>query len=239
MTILLTNDDGYASEGIRVLAEALRSQGHETWVFAPDAERSGQSHAMTLRHPLKLRRHAEREYSCSGTPADCVILAGHGVLPCKPEAVISGINRGPNLGTDLVYSGTAAAARQASMLGIPGIALSLAEFREPFLYDGLAYTVAEGLEELLRLWNPEVFINVNAPSGPAERRFAFRESRPCRRTYHDTLKVFDGADGHSYCFFTDGRVESVEAEGSDERAVRDGYASVSRVLVYPVAEPAE
>jgi 5'-nucleotidase len=236
MTILLTNDDGYTSEGIRVLAEALRAKGHDAWIFAPDAERSGQSHAMTLRHPLKLRKHGEREYSCSGTPADCVILASHGVLPCKPDIVISGINRGPNLGTDLIYSGTAAAARQASMIGLPGIALSLAEFTEPFRYRALAATVADGLDELIGLWHEEIFININAPNADDDVRFAFKEGEPSRRVYKDVLKVFEGPDGHSYCFFTDGRVETVAQPGSDEDVLRQGYASITKVLVYPVAE---
>ena len=239
MTVLLTNDDGYASEGIRVLAVAIRAQGHDAWIFAPDSERSGQSHAMTLRHPLKLRRHAEREYSCSGTPADCVILAGHGVLPCKPDVVLSGINRGPNLGTDLIYSGTAAAARQASMAGMPGIALSLAEFKEPFRYDALARSVAERLEELVSLWTPEVFININAPNADESFRFEFRWGQPCRRVYKDTLKVFEGSDGHAYCFYTDGYVETPEQERSDEAMVRAGFASISRILVYPCAEASE
>jgi len=118
MRILLTNDDGYASDGIKALAVALGGE-HEVWTLAPDSERSGMSHSMSLRQPLKIRKLAEREYCCSGTPADCVILASHGVLPFSPDVVVSGINRGPNLGTDLVYSGTAAAARQASMNGVP------------------------------------------------------------------------------------------------------------------------
>ncbi|TFG84442.1 MAG: 5'/3'-nucleotidase SurE [Spirochaetales bacterium] len=238
MNILLTNDDGYSSDGIRALAVAARNEGHEVWIFAPDSERSAQSHAMTLRNPLKVRRHADREYSCSGTPADCVILAGHGVLPFKPDIVVSGINRGPNLGTDLIYSGTAAAARQASMIGIPGIAVSLAEFREPFRYRALAATVIERLPELISLWTPELFININAPNAEDDHRYEFVESVPSRRVYMDTLKVFEGPDGHSYCFFTDGRVETEPLEGSDEQAVGRGAASISRIFVYPRSEEA-
>jgi len=104
----------------------------------------------------KIRKLAEHEYTCSGSPADCVILAGHGVIPFKPEIVISGINRGPNLGTDLVYSGTAAAARQATILGIPGIAVSLATYVGPFQYDALARLVADRLDYFLDLWTPDV-----------------------------------------------------------------------------------
>ncbi|MBN1518827.1 MAG: 5'/3'-nucleotidase SurE [Spirochaetales bacterium] len=235
MNILVTNDDGYMSDGLKVLSEALEAQGHTAWVFAPDGERSGQSHAMTLRHPLKIRKLSEREYSCSGTPADCVILAGHGVLPVKPDLVVSGINRGPNLGTDLIYSGTAAAARQASMNGIPGIAVSLAEFSAPFRYAAVAYTLAERLDELMALWNPDVFLNINAPNADDAHRFELVSCVPSTRLYHDTMKIFDGPDGHSYCFFTDGRVETVKAANTDEDVVSSGRASLTRVLVYPQA----
>ncbi len=236
MRILLTNDDGYAADGIKALQASLGG-AHEVWLFAPESERSGMSHAMSLRHPIKTRKLAEREYSCSGTPADCVILTGHGVLPFKPDVVVSGINRGPNLGTDLVYSGTAAAARQASMIGIPGIAVSLAEFAAPFRYESLAALVADELDRLVSMWTPEVFININAPGTLPGHRYRMVDALPCRRVYKDVLKVFDGPDGHSYCFFTDGKVESREAEGTDEEAVRNGFAAVSRVLVHPLSEP--
>lgn len=235
MRILLTNDDGYAAEGIKALQRTL-GERHEVWLFAPESERSGMSHAMSLRHPVKTRKMAEREYSCSGTPADCVILSGHAALPFTPDLVVSGINRGPNLGTDLIYSGTAAAARQASLAGIPGIAVSLAEFSAPFEYSALATLVADQLDFFVSLWNPDVFININAPGAPDGHRYRLMETVPCRRIYKDVLKIFDGPDGHSYCFFTDGKVESREADGSDEAAVRMGFASFSRVLVHPQAE---
>jgi len=234
MRILLTNDDGYASEGIRALAAALGAR-HDVCVFAPDSERSGMSHAMSLRHPVKVRKHDDDGYSCSGTPADCVILAGHGVIPFRPDVVVSGINRGPNLGTDLIYSGTAAAARQASMNGLPGIAVSLATFRPPFRFSALAALVAGELDYLVSLWNPEVFINVNAPDAEDGHGYRIVEAAPCRRVYRDTLKVFEAPDGYSYCFFTDGSVESVYAEGSDDDVVSRGFAAVTRVSVYPEA----
>jgi len=167
MKILLTNDDGYSSEGILALERALGTD-HEVWTMAPDSERSGMSHSMSLRHPLKIRKLADRRYSCSGTPADCVILAAHGVIPFVPDVVVSGINRGPNLGTDLIYSGTAAAARQATLNGIPGIAVSLATYTGPFRYDALANLVADRLDYLVSLWAPDVFVNLNAPEEPED-----------------------------------------------------------------------
>jgi 5'-nucleotidase len=234
MRILLTNDDGYASEGINALAIAL-GVDHEVWTIAPDSERSGMSHAMSLRHPLKIRKMDERAYTCSGTPADCVILALHGVIPFKPDIVVSGINRGPNLGTDLVYSGTAAAARQATLNGIPGIAVSLATYTSPFKYTALARMVADRLDFFLSQWDENVFININAPVAEDDFIYEVVPGIPGRRIYKDTLKFFDGPDGYSYSFFMDGYVDSSEQEGTDEYLVDKGFAVYTRVMAYPCA----
>jgi 5'-nucleotidase len=232
MKILLTNDDGYASEGLKALQKSLGAS-HEVWVMAPDSERSGMSHAMSLRHPLKIRKLDEQGYSCSGTPADCVILAMHGVIPFKPDIVVSGINRGPNLGTDLIYSGTAAAARQATLNGIPGIAVSLATFTPPFRYDALARLVADRLDWLLSQWDDQVFININAPDAHDEFKYELLEAFPSHRIYKDTIKFFDGPDGYSYSFFMDGHVDTTKETGSDEDVIGRGLASYTRVLAYP------
>jgi 5'-nucleotidase len=232
MRILLTNDDGYTAQGIMVLAEVLAAN-HQICVFAPDRERSAQSHAMTLRDPLVIRQYDEQIYSCSGTPADCVILTSHGAIPFQPELVISGINRGPNLGTDLVYSGTAAAARQAVMSGIPGIAVSLASYKAPFHYKALARLVAERLPELLAFTDNETFLNINAANAPEDHQYEMAWTGLSRRIYSDVLKTVTAADGSIYCFYTDGRVDTVEQAGSDEHAVRKGMASISRIHIHP------
>lgn len=236
MRILLTNDDGFAADGIAALETAL-GRNHEVWTVAPDSERSGMSHAMSLRHPLKIKKMSDRSYACSGTPADCVILSLHGILPFKPDIVVSGINRGPNLGTDLVYSGTAAAARQAALTGVPGIAVSLATFTGPFKYKALAELIAGKLEFLLSLWDRDVFINVNAPPADDPESYELVPSTPSRRIYKDTLKFFDGPDGYSYSFFMDGHVDTTEEPGSDEDMVNQGFAAYTRVAAYPCAAP--
>lgn len=231
MRILVSNDDGFRAEGLAALVAEL-SKEHEVWVFAPDQERSGVSHAMSLRGPGKVRRHGDRLYSCSGTPADCVILAGLGAIPFSPEVVVSGINRGPNLGTDIIYSGTCAAARQAALAGLPGIAVSCASFEEPLRYGAAAAFVARELSRLTTSCAPGVFINVNAPSSDdpgLEGRWAI----PCRRSYNDRLAAFAAPDGHTYCFLTDGRVETSEEEFSDHAIVARGYVAVTPVLVHP------
>jgi 5'-nucleotidase len=166
-----------------------------------------------------------------------VLLAVHGAVPFKPDVVVSGINRGANLGTDLVYSGTAAAARQAVMCGIPGIALSLAVHKPPFRFGAIARLAAARLDYLLANMVPDSFVNLNAPDSEPDKVFEIKWSNPCRRIYKDTMKVHEGPDGFSYCFYTDGHVLSVEEDDSDEHAVRQGFAAASLIAVYPQALP--
>jgi 5'-nucleotidase len=231
MRILLTNDDGFGAEGLTVLAQALGRE-HEVWVFAPDKERSGVSHALTLGAAGKVKKVGERQYTCSGTPADCVILALLGAIGFAPEIVVSGINRGPNLGTDVVYSGTCAAAREAVLSGIPGIAVSCASRAEVMRYGAAAAFTLANLETLAASCSGDAFMNVNAPSGddcPAGAEW----SEPCRRVYGNELKSFEGPDGFSYCFLTGGYPDLRHEAASDYSVVSAGKVSVSPILVHP------
>lgn len=124
MRILVSNDDGFESPGIQALADAAAAFG-TVWVVAPEREQSAQSHSLTLQSPLRARRRGDRRYIVNGTPADCIYLGIHGLMDGPPDLVLSGINRGSNLGNDVHYSGTVAAAREASFTGIPAIAFSL------------------------------------------------------------------------------------------------------------------
>jgi 5'-nucleotidase len=241
MNILVTNDDGIAAEGLEALVAELGklcgpdgNQLHAITVIAPDTERSGVSHGMTLRHPTKVRRLNEGFYSCSGTPADCVIVAGLGIVKEKIDLVVSGINRGPNLGTDIVYSGTCAAARQAALVGIPAIAVSCAGHLEPLNYKAAAAFVASNLEPLLAAWKPDSFINVNAPSSP-EVDLEALWSIPGRNRYNDTLKCFDGVDGYTYCFLAEGRQERTPNSISDHHVVSLGKIALSLIDINPEA----
>lgn len=237
MKILVTNDDGIHCEGIRVLAEEL-GRDHEVWVFSPDGDRSGSSHSMTLRSPGKVRALDERTYTCSGMPADCVILAFRGAIPFRPELVVSGINRGPNLGTDIVYSGTAAAARQAVLHGIPGIAVSLATYGPAFDFRPAARFVRSNLDALLAAWDASVFLNVNVPPGPdADTRGAVF-ARPGKRTYRDSLHTFVAPDGFTYCFLTGETIDNAGEEAADTSVVDSGLIAVTKVLVDPQVPPA-
>jgi 5'-nucleotidase len=233
MRILVSNDDGIHSEGLRVLVDELR-RDHEVWVLAPDQERSGVSHAMSLRTAGKIRKVAENEYSCSGTPVDCLILAGLGAIPFIPDVVVSGINRGPNLGTDIVYSGTCGAARQATFQGIPAIAVSCATFREPLRYLAGASFVRRHLAALMAQCTRDCFINVNAPSSDRE-NLAGRWALPSRRRYEDKLRSFEAPDGFTYCFLSDTIIETDPVPGSDHEVVAEGDVAVSAILAYPQA----
>lgn len=241
MHILVTNDDGIHAEGIGVLVRVLKSMKkedgsplHEITVVAPEGERSGISHATTLRRPTKLRKLSEGTYSCSGTPADCVIVGGLHILGRKPDIVISGINRGPNLGTDIIYSGTCGAARQAALVNIPAIAASCASLEPDLDYMGTAAFIAGNLDALAGMWKPDTFVNVNAPSSP-DVNMKGMWTVPGRNRYNDSMKCFDGPDGYTYCFLTEGRHERTEDEKSDHRAVEKGYVAVSLINIHPEA----
>ena len=137
MRILLTNDDGIHSEGIRQLEKTLGAR-HELWLVAPESEKSGGSHSITLKDSIRARCMGEHRFACRGTTADCVIISLLGLIPPKVDMVISGVNHGPNLGTDILFSGTAAGARQGALMGVPSVAISLGAYAPPFDFSGAA-----------------------------------------------------------------------------------------------------
>lgn len=232
MKILVTNDDGIHCDGLKILADELGKE-HEVWIFAPDGDRSGTSHSMTLRSPSKVRRLGDRVFTCSGMPVDCVMMVRMGAVPFKPDIVVSGINCGPNLGTDILYSGTAAAARQAVLYDIPGIAVSLVSYKPPFEFRPAARFIRKNLDNLVNLWDDDVFINVNVPPLPNADETEALLAKPGRRRYSDSLHAFEAPDGYSYCFVTGGMAESEIDPFSDIDIVNSGRVAVSRVMVHP------
>ena len=232
MKILLTNDDGVHAEGLLALAKYLE-KNHDVWVVAPDRNRSGVSHGITMGEPLKICQLAEKRFSCSGVPVDCTFNGINGILQENPDVVISGINKGPNLGTDIVFSGTAAAARQASFYDIPGIAVSLASFEKNLDYSALAEFVSKNIESLVTLCQKDIFLNINADSLSSYKGYKFTSLS--KRSYKDKVSVYNAPDGKLYSFFVGGGVESFGDEDSDEKAVSEGYVSISRVLSQPVS----
>jgi 5'-nucleotidase len=232
MRILLTNDDGIAAEGLVALAAALSSE-HEVWILAPDKERSGVSHALTLGAPCRIRQVGERAFSCSGTPSDCVVFAALGAIGVKPDIVVSGINRGPNLGTDIVYSGTCAAASEAVLSGIPGIAVSCASRDARLLYGAAASFVLRNLSDLVASCSGgDVFVNVNAPSSDEDGLRA-EWCSPCARVYGNELESFEAPDGFKYHFLTGGGMDVLSGDSNDFNVVSAGKISLSLILVRP------
>ena len=235
MNILLTNDDGINSEGLQKLAEILRIRlKHRVFVIAPDSNRSGVSHAISfINGPVVLCAAGEDAWSCSGLPVDCVMAGVLGAFPEKPDLVLSGINQGANLGTDIIFSGTAAAARQASLLGVPGIALSLdGDGHSPFFWNMAVSWIADHLVELLAFRGEDSFVNVNIPNredGP----LGIISSWPGVKNYNGTVSVKNNPDGGCLCRLEPGKEKAEEESGTDCDVVARNYVSVSVIVNHP------
>lgn len=234
MKILLTNDDGIGCEGIWALKKAFEAEGsHQLYMVAPEENRSGISHGITMQGPIRLRQKERAVWACSGTPADCVIVSLLGDIAIKPDLIISGINEGPNLGTDIIYSGTASAARQGALHGIPSLAVSMGSHSKPFYYDTAARYIINHVDELLSLWEVDTFLNINIPNSSSEPA-AYRLTHASRRRYNDQVVRFDAPDGHNYCFMDGGAIETREDDGSDWHVVEQGLVSISKIYIHPV-----
>ena len=234
MNILLTNDDGIESQGILKLAQTLRSKGgYNVFILAPDSNRSGISHGLSIvSGPIKLTEVSKDTWTCGGFPADCVILAVLGVLPFKPDIIVSGINQGPNVGIDILYSGTAAAARQGALMGLPSVAFSL-NAKDNCNWEMAALYSAEHLDEFLEMWESDIFINVNIPnkaSGPD----GMVKTRPVDKNYNDTLSVSREPGGGSLVYLVPGRETAEKTEGTDWEALSKNLVSASLVYTHPV-----
>lgn len=226
MKILCTNDDGYLATGIRVLASAARSLGPVT-VVAPDREQSATSHSLTLHHPLRARRSIDGAWIVDGTPTDCVILAVNELLDDRPDLCVSGINQGPNLGEDVLYSGTVAGAMEATVIGIPAVALSYTGDRYEEI-EGWEPVVSRLLERLLAYPAPEhTLFNVNLPACAPDEVRGIRITSLGRRRYSESITRANDPSGREYFWIGGGSVHWRGSDDSDFQAVRDGYVSVT------------
>ncbi len=228
--VLISNDDGIDAPGLKVLERIVRKFAREVWVVAPETEQSAASHSLTLRRPLRIRKVSGRRYAVDGTPTDCMLLAERFIMKeRRPDIVLAGINRGANLGEDVTYSGTVAVAMEATLLGIPAVALSLV--RE----DGHALkwsTAEQWTERVLRrlvsmAWPANVLINVNFPDVPARSVTGIEVTRQGRRKIGDQL--VEGVDprGEPYFWIGVQRTEDRLRAGSDLEAVCRGAISVT------------
>jgi 5'-nucleotidase len=222
--ILVTNDDGYRSEGLHALAGALAALG-DVIVVAPMTEASAIGHALTLRHPLRIEHIGDRVHAVDGTPTDCVNIAIAQVFNGKPDLVVSGINKGWNLGDDVTYSGTVAGALEGALLGIPAMAVSLRFTRGTFDFHyaaAAAATLAGAMFE--RPLPARTFLNVNVPWGPPK---GFRVTVQATRNHITSVAERQDPKGRAYYWIEEGQNEWQPHDRSDYQAVRDGYVSVT------------
>jgi 5'-nucleotidase len=230
MKILLSNDDGYQAPGLRVLAEQLYSVGDIT-VVAPDQDRSGASNSLTLVNPLRARTMENGFIRVDGTPTDCVHLAITGLLDEEPDLVVSGINAGPNMGDDVLYSGTVAAATEGRFLGYPAIAISM-NSHDPQHFETAARVAEELIGRLLRFpLSENVILNVNVPDIPYAQLRGIQSSRLGHR--HKAEPVVKACDprGKTIYWVGPAGAEQDAGPGTDFHTVRQGYVSITPLQV--------
>jgi 5'-nucleotidase len=222
--ILVTNDDGYRSHGITVLAEAFARLGDVT-IVAPIDEASAIGHALTLRRPLRLESIKDGVFGVDGTPTDCVNIAITQVFKRLPDLIVSGINKGWNLGDDVTYSGTVAGALEGALLGVPSLAVSLRQTRGEYDFSHAASAAASIAEAMLARPLPgRTFLNINVPKGQPK---GFRVTVQAKRNHVTQVAERHDPKGRPYFWIEEGQDEWHPHDRSDYQAVRDGYVSVT------------
>lgn len=228
MRILCTNDDGYLAEGLRVLAEASRTIG-EVSVVAPDREQSATSHSLTLHDPVRSRRASDGAFVVSGTPTDCVMLGVAELLGHHPDLCVSGVNHGPNMGEDVLYSGTVAAAMEATVMGVPAIAISYVGERATEELGGWIPTLGRLLASLVgqKPFPENTLFSVNLPAiDPKEVKGVKVTSLGTRRYSNSITRALDPA-GREFFWIGGGVSTWSGSDESDFKAVAEGYISVT------------
>lgn len=231
MRFLLSNDDGILATGLAALERAAAPLG-DVFVVAPDREQSATSHSLTMHHPLRPVQIADQRWQVDGTPTDCVMLALEALMPERPDFVLSGVNHGPNMGEDTLYSGTVAAAMEGLALGVPAIAFSFAGsvLRADALLDDHVSTMQRILQHLTTLpaFPEHTLFNVNIPPIAADRVLGVRLTRLGRRAYSDSLTRMRDPWGRQIFWIGGGSVNWQEsAVDSDFQAISDGFVSIT------------
>ena len=227
MHILVTNDDGIGAPGIKALAEALTELGTVT-VVAPDRERSAAGHSLTLHSPLRVFELRDGWYAVDGTPTDCVNMGIHSLLSSPPDLVVSGINHGGNMGDDITYSGTVAAAMEANLMGIPSLAVSLATYGPTDHFPDAARVAVQVARELLQNGLPtDTFLNLNVPNLPFAEIKPYLVTRQGKRSF--VGKIVDKTDprGRKYYWIGSEEPSFLDEIGTDFHAVGNGHASLT------------
>ncbi len=241
--ILLTNDDGIEARGLKVLHKIARGLCRDVWIVAPEIEQSGASHSLTLHRPLRVRQVGPRRFAVDGTPTDCVLLALKNLIRDKrPTLVISGINGGANLGDDVTYSGTVAAAMEATLLGVPAIALSMT-FRERNRSKIKWQTAERHAPVVIRRlvaqpWPKNTLINVNFPDLPASEVRGITVARQGRHKIGDQLMERTDPRGRPYYWIGPLRETGDGAPGTDITEITRGRITVTPILLDLTSAPA-
>jgi 5'-nucleotidase len=234
MRILLTNDDGVNATGLRVLEAIARTFSDDIWIVAPSEEQSGAGHSLTLTVPVRLRKLGERRFCVTGTPTDSVMMGlAHILADRKPDLILSGVNRGANLGEDVTYSGTVSAAMEGALAGIPSIALSQSYAREG-MGDTVPFATAEAwagrvLAPLLAApFAPKTLVNINFPALPPAEVKGVRVVRQGIRDY-GRLRIDKRTDtrGYDYYWFGLRPIPHTPGHVTDLEAIADGYVTVT------------
>jgi 5'-nucleotidase len=224
--ILLTNDDGVHSEGLLALREIF-AKTDNVCVVAPERERTCVGHSITLHKPLRIKKVADNTYASNGSPADCIYLGIKAILKKKPDIIISGINKGPNMGQDVNYSGTVAAAKEGAFLGIPSIAVSMCA-REQFLFNDAAL-ITQRIVDIIKnkAFIKNTFLNINIPNIPHNTLNGFKVTKLGKRIYNDEVLERIDPRGGTY-YWIGGNSENYEdMRGTDFYAVEKGYISIT------------
>lgn len=245
MRILVSNDDGIGAPGIGNLARALATE-HEVYVVAPDRERSAMGHALTLHRPLRAEPYdmgggVAGAWATSGTPSDCVKLAIGALLDQQPDMIVSGINRGPNLGADVLYSGTVSAALEGCINGFPAVAFSLASFSD-LGYERAAEFARSLVSQLAgRTLPPKFLLNVNLPALEGEGYKGVKVTKLGIRRYQDVFEKRTDPRGRTFYWLAGEAIETGEDADSDVVAVRSNYVSITPIQYdlthYPMLDP--
>ncbi|OGP27095.1 MAG: 5'/3'-nucleotidase SurE [Deltaproteobacteria bacterium GWA2_57_13] len=230
MIILVSNDDGIDSEGLVALEDALKELG-EVYTVAPDRVQNSMSHALTLHRPLRVHEAGARRFAVDGTPTDCVKLALSGLITVRPDLVVSGINKGPNLGDDIIYSGTVSAAIEGTLLGIPSIAVSLVSFRDLVFAAAAEFAGTLAAQVLQKGMPPGTLLNVNVPSLPKPEIKGWKFTRMGKRHYKEEVVERVDPRGRKYYWIGGDDLGFAPEEGTDCVVVHEGYISVTPLQV--------
>lgn len=232
LRVLVTNDDGIDASGLGVLEKVARAFSDDVWTVAPETNQSGASHSLTMRRPLRIRERAPRRFTVDGTPTDCVLLALQIIVKDGPvDLVLSGINHGGNLGEDVTYSGTIAAAMEATLFNVPAIAMSqVCRNGQPIDWPTAEKHALRLIPRLLTDdWPTDLLININFPDHGQQAVRGFKVTAQGKRKLGDELLERIDPRGEPYVWIGGLRVDDAFQEGTDLQAVADGYISITPI----------